>query len=101
MIPSPIPTGRTARRLEWPFLPPFLRKLIEQRWILAEQSEGAIPTPLIVLLVAWLTLIFASFGFRAPRNGTVVFTCLISGALAAAAVTWVRSTGTKITETFS
>ncbi|WP_348640640.1 hypothetical protein [Mesorhizobium sp. B1-1-5] len=63
-----------------------LQKLIEQRWILAEQSEGAIPTPLIVLLVAWLTLIFASFGFRAPRNGTVVFTCLVSGALVAAAV---------------
>ena len=63
-----------------------LQKLIEQRWILAEQSEGAIPAPLIVLLVAWLTLIFASFGFRAPRNGTVVFTCLISAALVAAAI---------------
>ncbi|WP_348642935.1 hypothetical protein [Mesorhizobium sp. B2-8-9] len=63
-----------------------LQKLIEQRWILAEQSEGAIPAPLIVLLVAWLTLIFASFGFRAPRNGTIVFTCLVSGALVAAAI---------------
>ncbi|WP_246687592.1 DUF4239 domain-containing protein [Mesorhizobium sp. B3-1-7] len=65
-----------------------LQKLIEQRWILAEQSEGAIPAPLIVLLVAWLTLIFASFGFRAPHNGTVVFTCLVSGALAAAAAVY-------------
>ncbi|TPK97374.1 MULTISPECIES: DUF4239 domain-containing protein [unclassified Mesorhizobium] len=63
-----------------------LQKLIEQRWILAEQSEGAIPAPLIVLLVAWMTLIFASFGFRAPRNGTIVFTCLVSGALVAAAI---------------
>ncbi|MDX8491687.1 hypothetical protein RFN29_08855 [Mesorhizobium sp. VK22B] len=63
-----------------------LRKLIEQRWILAEQSEGAIPAPLIALLVAWLTLIFASFGFRAPRNATIVGTFVISGALAAAAV---------------
>ncbi|TIQ33543.1 MAG: DUF4239 domain-containing protein [Mesorhizobium sp.] len=63
-----------------------LRKVIEQRWILAEQSEGAIPAPLIALLVAWLTLIFASFGFRAPRNATVVCTCLISGALVAAAI---------------
>ncbi|WP_366664650.1 hypothetical protein [Mesorhizobium sp.] len=63
-----------------------LQKLIEQRWILAEQSEGAIPAPLIALLVAWLTLIFASFGFRAPRNATIVGTFVISGALAAAAV---------------
>ncbi|TPN76044.1 DUF4239 domain-containing protein [Mesorhizobium sp. CU2] len=63
-----------------------LQKVLEQRWILAEQSEGAIPAPLIVLLVAWLTLIFASFGFRAPRNGTIVFTCLASGTLVAAAI---------------
>ncbi|MDX8450757.1 hypothetical protein [Mesorhizobium captivum] len=63
-----------------------LQKLIEQRWILAEQSEGAIPAPLIALLVAWLTLIFASFGFRAPRNATIVGTFVISGTLAAAAV---------------
>ena len=63
-----------------------LQKVIEQRWILAEQSEGAIPTPLVALLVAWLTLIFASFGFRAPHNATIVWTCLISGALVAAAI---------------
>ncbi|MGZ4489018.1 MAG: hypothetical protein ACXVW1_13885 [Nocardioides sp.] len=31
MIPSPIPHGRTARRLEWSFLPPHVRALVEQR----------------------------------------------------------------------
>ena len=41
---------------------------------------------MVALLVAWLTLIFASFGFRAPRNATIVCTCLISGALVAAAI---------------
>ncbi|MDX8517365.1 bestrophin-like domain [Mesorhizobium dulcispinae] len=63
-----------------------LQKVIEQRWVLVEQSDGTIPVPLIALLVAWLMLIFASFGFRAPRNGTIVATFLISGALAAAAI---------------
>ncbi|TIT17951.1 MAG: DUF4239 domain-containing protein, partial [Mesorhizobium sp.] len=63
-----------------------LQKVIELRWVLAEQSEGAIPGALIALLVAWLTLIFASFGFRAPCNATVVATFVVSAALVAAAL---------------
>ena len=31
VAPYPVPPGRTARRLEWPFLPPGLRGLIERR----------------------------------------------------------------------
>ena len=31
MQPSPIPHGRTARRLEWPHLPPTVRAAIEER----------------------------------------------------------------------
>ncbi|TGT00181.1 DUF4239 domain-containing protein, partial [Mesorhizobium sp. M8A.F.Ca.ET.213.01.1.1] len=65
---------------------PQLQKVIELRWVLAEQSEGAIPGALIALLVAWLTLIFASFGFRAPCNATVVATFVVSAALVAAAL---------------
>ncbi|KAB0488057.1 Protein of unknown function [Pseudomonas reinekei] len=60
--------------------------LIEQRWRIVEQSEGAIPGPLIGMLVAWLTLIFASFGYRAPRNSMVVGMFTISSLLIAASV---------------
>jgi hypothetical protein len=38
--------------------------LVEQRWRIVEQSEGAIPLPLIGMLVAWLTLIYASFAIQ-------------------------------------
>ncbi|WP_309648471.1 hypothetical protein [Nocardioides sp.] len=31
MIESPLPHGRTARRVEWTFLPPHIRSLVEQR----------------------------------------------------------------------
>ena len=31
----------------------------------------------VVVLVSWVTVIFASFGMNAPRNGTVVLTFLI------------------------
>src|SRR5262249_46234425 len=37
-------------------------KVVQLRWILVEQSEGQIPRPILILLVAWLVLIFASFG---------------------------------------
>ena len=62
------------------------RKVLELRWGLLEQAEGSIPTPLLIMVVAWLMLIFASFGFRAPRNPVtlasfVMASALITGAL--------------------
>jgi hypothetical protein len=60
--------------------------VFEMRWALIEQSEGTIPIPLIVLLGAWLMLIFASFGYCAPRNAVVVATLVVSSFLIAGAV---------------
>jgi hypothetical protein len=57
------------------------RQLVEQRWALIEQSEGVIPRPLITLLIAWLILIFGTFGYRAPRNRVVVISFLVSAFL--------------------
>lgn len=74
-----------------------LQKVVEMRWVLAEQSEGAIPAPLICLMVAWLTLIFAGYGFRAPRNSIVVGTLLVSAALAAAAIFLILDMDTPFT----
>jgi hypothetical protein len=62
------------------------RGLIEQRWKIVEQSEGVIPGPLIAMLVAWLTLIFASFGYRAPRNPMVIGMFTVSALLIASSV---------------
>ena len=63
-----------------------LQKVLEMRWVLIEQSEGAIPWPLIAMLVAWLALIFASFGFRAPKNVITLATYVVSAALIAGAI---------------
>jgi uncharacterized membrane protein YeaQ/YmgE (transglycosylase-associated protein family) len=41
------------------------------QWLLAEQSVQALPTPFLVLITFWLTLLFISFGLFAPRNLTV------------------------------
>jgi len=47
------------------------RQVIDQRWVLVDASGGTIPTPLIIMLIFWLAIIFASFGYRAPRNTIV------------------------------
>lgn len=61
-------------------------KIVERRWTLVEQSEGTIPSPMIVMLVLWLMLIFASFGYRAPRNAVTVTSFVGSAALIAGAI---------------
>lgn len=51
------------------------------RWLALEHRRGLIPTPLIAVLVGWLTVIFGIFGFSAPRNWSmcVVFVlCALS-----------------------
>jgi hypothetical protein len=52
------------------------------RWLLLLQRHDSISTPLLVVVVSWLTLIFVGFGlFSPPRNATVVvalFLCALS-----------------------
>jgi hypothetical protein len=62
------------------------RQVVQQRWLMVDAAGGTIPTPVIAMVVCWLTLIFASFGYRSPRNAIaatsfVVAVLLISGAL--------------------
>jgi hypothetical protein len=48
VIPSPVPHGKTARRLEWTFLPPHIRAAIEERCgaaVTDAASQGAGFTP--------------------------------------------------------
>ena len=46
-------------------------------WLLAEQRGSEIRWPTLAVLVFWLTIIFISFGFSAPRNATVVVTLFV------------------------
>jgi hypothetical protein len=48
MIPTTIPHGRTARRLEWPFLPPHVRSMVESHCgspVVEAVSQGSGFTP--------------------------------------------------------
>jgi len=62
-------------------------EIAEARWLLVEQvGQGSIPAPFLVVLVCWLTIIFASFGLFSPRNETVIFVMFICALSAAAAL---------------
>jgi hypothetical protein len=52
--------------------------IAEGRWLLIEEKgQSSIPMPFIVMLVFWLTIIFASFALFSPRNVTVVVVFLV------------------------
>jgi hypothetical protein len=62
------------------------RKIVELRWALLEQSEGSIPPAIVAMVVMWLLLVFASFGYRAPRNPIVIICLLAAAALMASTI---------------
>jgi nitric oxide reductase large subunit len=53
-------------------------KLGQTRWLLFAQQTSSVPTPLVAMLVFWLTVIFMSFGLFVRPNLTVVSSLLIS-----------------------
>jgi hypothetical protein len=52
-------------------------EISETRWLLVQQSGSSIPLPFLIMLVFWLTLLFASFGLFAPRKLTTTAALLI------------------------
>lgn len=57
-----------------------VRRLIELRWTLVEEATESLNVPLLSVLVVWLMVIFASFGYNAPRNGLVMVSFVLCAA---------------------
>jgi len=55
-------------------------EISETRWLLALQNASSIPSPFLILLVFWLTLLFTSFGLFAPRNVTATVALFLCAA---------------------
>ena len=51
-----------------------------------DQYGGTIPPLLITMVILWLTIIFASFGYRAPRNIIVTASLCLAALLISAAL---------------
>jgi hypothetical protein len=60
--------------------------VMQTRWLLFAQAGNAIQVPLLVVLVFWVTALFASFGLFAPRNGTVIAVLALAALSVAGAI---------------
>jgi uncharacterized membrane protein len=47
------------------------------RWMLSQRDDDIIPTPLVAVLVFWLTVLFVTFGLFSPGNATVMVVLLV------------------------
>jgi hypothetical protein len=61
-------------------------ELAQLRWMLIEQQQTLLPTPLLVVLVFWLSMLFTSFGLFSARNITVIIALCISALSVSAAL---------------
>ncbi len=60
--------------------------IAQARWQLLAQRSSSVPTPFLVIMVAWLTLIMTSFSMFAPPNTTGFITLLICAAAVSSAI---------------
>ncbi len=63
-----------------------LNDLGRTRWLMFEQTVTGVPTPLLIVLALWLSLLFLSFGLFAPANVTVAVSMFLSALSVSAAI---------------
>jgi hypothetical protein len=61
-------------------------QIAEAHWLRVEATSESLPGPFLVVLIFWLSLLFATFGLLAPSNMTVVLTFLVCAMSVAGAV---------------
>jgi len=73
------PANDTQRELQ-PKALQIMGDLLGARWMMLTQAGNSTPLLFLVVLVFWLSVLFASFGVLAPRNATVVGALLLGAA---------------------
>jgi len=58
----------------------------QTRWLLVEEAQSQLPVPFLVVLLFWLTMLFASFGLFSPRNATVITVLFVCACSVSAAI---------------
>ena len=64
----------------------LVEEALKTRWLLIERAESSIHPLFLDTLIVWITLIFISFGYSAPRNATVAASFLLSALALAACI---------------
>ena len=80
-----VPADDSQRRLQAQALG-IATEIGRTRWLMFEQKSTPLPTPLLGMLVFWLTLLFISFGMFVSPNAVVVISLLFSAMALAGAI---------------
>jgi hypothetical protein len=64
--------------------------LIQARWSLEQRRGHSIPVPFLVLLVFWLSIVFASFGLFGPANPTALITLFLCSIAVSGGITLIE-----------
>lgn len=64
----------------------IVSELAQTRWFLIEQEQNQLPLPLLIILVFWLSLLFASFGLFTPTNTTALMVLFLGACALSAAI---------------
>ena len=57
-----------------------IQYVVQQRWKLIEEANNSVSPLMVVVLIIWLSIVFASFGYNAPRNRIVIAVFLLCAA---------------------
>jgi hypothetical protein len=71
-------------------------EVFSQRWLALLQAQPSIPKSLLVVLVAWLSVIFGAFGLFAPRNGTIIAAFVVCALSTAGAIFLIEELSTPL-----
>jgi len=71
--------------------------LVQARLSLFTQSNNAIPTPFLIILIFWLAIIFACFGLLVRPNRVVIVTFFVGGLSVACAIFLILEMGQPFT----
>jgi hypothetical protein len=64
----------------------ILVSLQEARWLIYAEESTSISMPMLIILLAWLTALFVSFGLFAPVNGTTITTLSVAALAVSGAI---------------
>ncbi len=62
------------------------KEILQTRWLVIEETQISLPPVFLVILLFWLTILFASFGLLAPANKTVIIVLIFCGMSIAGAI---------------
>jgi hypothetical protein len=74
----------------------IVERVYAARWLALLQAKGSIPISLLIVLVAWLSIIFGTFGLFAPRNGTIIAALIMCALSTAGAIYLIEEMSTPL-----